>query len=154
MDHKLFYDTMESQAVIIPIFGMGQKFSTALGAISGKSLILIEPSSVTISTKASFSCTSVDNCGNSRAFKSTDSEVDMLSAELLDEGSVVLEPVQAANNKRLAAAVSVNRIFHSFIPSSFLNDNHNKKRHRRKRRFCGMRKKQTERCRPLFRCLL
>ena len=134
---------------------MGQKVFDCFGAISGKSLILIEPSSVTISTKASFSCTTVDNCGNSRAFKSTDSEVDVLSAELLDEGSVVLEPVQAANNKRLAAAVSAIgffSFFHSF--QFFLMIIITKKRHRRKRRFCGMRKKQAERCRPLFRCLL
>ena len=78
---------MESQAVIIPIFGMGQKVFDCFGR--------------DLWEKFDF-----------------DSEVDVLSAELLDEGSVVLEPVQAANNKRLAAAVSVNRIFFilSFLP--------------------------------------
>ena len=82
-------------------------FSTAFGAISGNNLILIVPSVVSSATRSSFSFTSVDNCGSSREFKSTDSDVVVLSEEL----EVVVVSLQAVNRKRLVAAANVSIIF-------------------------------------------
>ena len=60
---KLIHHAVKNDSIVIAIFSVCQKVFDCFWCFSGKSLILIGPSVVFMTTSASFAATSFDNCG-------------------------------------------------------------------------------------------